>query len=440
MPEALEDIYGETGADELQRVCRGGIAFEPVGERYVQAVWYDPQFRPAKLRTQRGELVEVLDPGEWNLEAGPDFLRAVVEIGGRRLSGDVEIHVRPSGWTSHRHSSDSAYSNVILHVTWCDGARPRDLPESVECIALAKYFASDKSFSPLSIDVSAYPLANIPDTPRPCEAYFGGDVKAALEVVALGGKHRISLKAAAFKKQLALKKREQLFYEEVMAALGYKKNASVFREVAQTLPVDELPREIFSAEACLLGTAGLLPEVAAPDSRERKLWDIWFVRSREKMPGPSKWKFANVRPANSPQKRLAEAAKLFAGSSTILQDIDEAGLDDPFKTAKCFSKRAKGLGAKRIAAVISNVAIPMALAEGRLERIPDKIPPEDLSRPVKLVANRLFGRDHNSALYSGNNLYIQGLLQIYKDFCLSGGDACFSCALAGRSEVCSKSQ
>jgi hypothetical protein len=36
-------------------------------------------------------------PGEWNLEAGPDFLNAtlLLQPGARRVRGDVEVHVHP---------------------------------------------------------------------------------------------------------------------------------------------------------------------------------------------------------------------------------------------------------------------------------------------------------------------------------------------------------
>jgi hypothetical protein len=32
--------------------------------------------------------------------------------------GNVEIHINASGWTDHKHDSDDAYENVILHVVW----------------------------------------------------------------------------------------------------------------------------------------------------------------------------------------------------------------------------------------------------------------------------------------------------------------------------------
>ena len=92
----------------------------PISERHVQALWYDGALRPKDLRTTDGLSVRVIDPGVWNVEAGPDFSHAVLEVGPtrRRVVGDVEIHLHPSDWHAHGHSSDPAYESVIAHVTW----------------------------------------------------------------------------------------------------------------------------------------------------------------------------------------------------------------------------------------------------------------------------------------------------------------------------------
>ena len=54
-------------------------------ERHLQCVWADNKLRPAQMRSGSGEEVAVADPGRWNLEAGPDFLDAVVTVGGKTM-------------------------------------------------------------------------------------------------------------------------------------------------------------------------------------------------------------------------------------------------------------------------------------------------------------------------------------------------------------------
>ena len=91
---------------------------EVVTERHVQAIWYDGALRPAALHTTQGAPVEVLDPGDWNQEAGPDFRHASIKVGNRLMKGDVEIHLRPLDWRAHGHAQNPAYADVIAHVTW----------------------------------------------------------------------------------------------------------------------------------------------------------------------------------------------------------------------------------------------------------------------------------------------------------------------------------
>ena len=80
--------------------------------------------------------------------------------------------------------------------------------------------------------------------------------------------------------------------------------------------------------------------------------------------------------------------------------------------------------------MLANVLIPFARAEGRLARVPEWIFPEDLNATVRLMAFRLFGRDHNPALYAGNGLLVQGLIQVHRACCLAAHPDCSACPLA----------
>ena len=63
----------------------------PISERHVQALWYDGALRPKDLRTTDGLSVRVIDPGAWNVEAGPDFSHAVLEVGPARRRLKLKI-------------------------------------------------------------------------------------------------------------------------------------------------------------------------------------------------------------------------------------------------------------------------------------------------------------------------------------------------------------
>ena len=378
----------------------------PLTERHVQAIWYDAALRPTNLVTRRGSAVTVVSPGEWNLEAGPDFKNAVLEIGPdrRRVVGDVEVHLCPADWDFHKHGADPNYRNVVAHVTWGCGPVPGSLPPGAVSIWLGRFVASDQSFSPDQIDLLAYPYARLPLGSRPCEQRIGHDPDLARQILSEAGRHRLEMKARRIGGRLceAQGRRGQVFYEEVMTALGYKRNQVQFRRVAERVPIAELPSGASAARTAML-TAGTFEE----------------------------WDRSGYRPSNTPERRLESAAAIFT-ATPVMQLMDEARFAEgdcrAMVTAMC-GERYMGRG--RAAAILANVVVPFARAEERVSEVPDWLPPEDISEPVRLTAFRLFGRDHNpAAFYATNGLLIQGLLQIHRDYCLQMHPDCESCKLA----------
>lgn len=390
-----------------------------VSERHVQAIWYDGALRPEDLRTADGAPVRVIDPGRWNLEAGPDFRDAVLEIGaGRsRVCGDVEIHVRAADWAAHGHARDPAYAGVVAHVTWYPGPPPVSdpvrLPPRCVRICLGDPLRTRPDFSPDEIDLDAYPYARLPATPRPCEDAFAHAPDAALALLREAGVRRIEGKARRIGALFVRHgDRAQTFYEEMMAAFGYKHNSAPFRALAQALPWRDLPASPDAAATALACVAGLGVAPHVP------------------------WRRANVRPSNSPPRRIGSAALLFAGSlPRLLRRLDACDLAARRgqQAALDILMEARPLGAHRAAAMLANVLIPFARAEERLGRVPGWIFPEGLNATVRLMAFRLFGRDHNPALYAGNGLLVQGLIQAYRDYCLAVHPDCSACPLASQS-------
>ena len=153
-----------------------------------------------------------------------------------------------------------------------------------------------------------------------------------------------------------------------------------------------------------------------------------------------KWNLHSTRPNNHPIRRLAAAASLFSGDETLINHIDgiESGncgktwIKAIFKTVEdlcrwefwnkrlLFTSQPKSendyslIGKKRLSATLTNVIIPFYAAEKSVPLNTFKnLPAEDISSPMRTAAYYLLGRDHNPALYSGNNILQQGLLQIY---------------------------
>lgn len=87
-------------------------------EGLYQWIWQTLEFDVQHLKTVCGKRVSIIDQGELNPGAGPDFLRAKLQIGELTWSGSVEIHKRAQDWNHHKHQQSSAFNNVILHVVF----------------------------------------------------------------------------------------------------------------------------------------------------------------------------------------------------------------------------------------------------------------------------------------------------------------------------------
>lgn len=440
-------------------------------ERHLKCAWFDEAVRPALLHTAQGEELTVEDPGRWNLEAGPDFLNAVLCLGPdrRRLAGDVEIHIHPADWRRHAHGRDPAYARVIAHVTWFPGYLPDDgLPRGALQIALKDVLGANPGFSFENLDLTAYPYArraSVPACYRKLAAWSPEQLVALFESA---GEERLRRKAERMAVAIGAKGPDQILYEELMSALGYKHNRTPFRTLAEQCPLTELRedsgRNATTAYALLLGIAGLLPAQTDsgwdPETRAfvRQLWDRWWKQQAKwshRILKPGAWKLNGIRPQNHPRRRLMAAALLFAQKMMPAEFLlslqthqpeqglarNMAWLQPEGKTywrdrlalgGRRQAKRAALIGKQRAAAMVSNVILPF-LAALDSSRYPGpgllrRLPPEEDNTIVRQAASYLLGPDHNPKLYQ-TGLRQQGLIQIFTDFCLNDRSRCSACDL-----------
>lgn len=439
-------------------------------ERHLQCVWSDDELRPTALLTARGERVEVESPGVWNLEAGPDFLGAVLYLGPerRRVTGDVEIHIHPTDWQAHGHGDDPRYERVRFHVTFFPGTVAAALPAGVTELPLRDALAANPRFAFEGLDLSAYPHGARSPSP-PCGAALQGwspDDREAL--LAAAGEERLRRRAERLARASAERGAEQVVYEEVLAALGYKHNQAACRKLAEVLPLATLRAEAGGeadlAFALLAGAAGLLPQQLPAKlddearAAARRWWDAWWKR-REKFGEnaltAAHWRLAGIRPLNQPLRRLAAAAALFTAPRSLAEEWTSLAEKQPAAclaqarqhllaaqhpfwdyrltlTGKRAAKPAALIGAARADAILINDFVPFLAARGcgaPFERaLLAQLPVEQDNAVLRETAFALFGRDApNSLLRDG--LRRQGLLQIFHDYCLNDRSRCATCPL-----------
>jgi len=443
----------------------------PHTERHLQCVWFDAALRPGALKTEQGDEIIVEHPGQWNLEDGPDFLDATLRVGPgqRRITGDVELHVHPLDWQRHGHARNPVYARVIAHVTYFSGALPAaTLPSGAVQVSLKDALAANPFFSFESLDLTAYPYAaREPATPCTHVLKTLGPDRVA-ELLETAGEERLRVKAARMANAFPSKGTDQILYEEIMTALGYKNNRAPFRYLAEQFPLETLRQasggDILKAYALLMGVAGLLPaQTPARWDVEtrlfvRQLWDQWWkyqaawsARALRR----KNWKLSGLRPPNHPQRRLMLAAILFISERELTRRLTALKTDSPddaftsmmamlqpetdtyWQRRLTFSGKAQAvpvalMGEGRASAIVLNVLVPFLAALGKRGVMSPaflrRLPPEEDNQIIRQTAHNLLGRDHNPALYR-SGLRQQGLIHIFHEFCLTDRSRCKDCAL-----------
>ncbi|MBT8042679.1 MAG: DUF2851 family protein [Pontiella sp.] len=401
----------------------------PYRERHLQCLWADPRHRPTQLKTSDGESLVVEYPGDWNLEAGPDFLNAVLLIGKekRRVCGDLEIHIHPNAWNQHGHAGDPNFANTRFHTVYFEGT---DIPGLIQ-IPLQEILSTDPRFSFENIDLTAYPYS-IPSGDFPL---MNMHPDRKIEWLKSAGEERLRLKTERLALAMQSKEPEQVLWEELLAALGYKNNKTPFRNLATTQPLARLrslaqtPDEAY---ALLLGLSGLLPTNPDPkwtaETKKfiRTVWDFWWKQSEELKElslYKSDWTLAGIRPANHPVRRLMAAAYY---AFAIPELVKNKGLlsnfpDNFWNTHLSWKTKCDPtalVGTSRANAIITNVLIPLRAAMGETELDLEVLPVEPSNSIIRQTAHALFGPDHTPKVYK-SALARQGLIQIFHDYLIT---------------------
>ncbi len=378
---------------------------DQIMESLLARVWQSQILRDKELVTVGAEHLQVIYPGRTNGEGGPDFHHAIIATRDRELRGDVELHVRSSGWQAHGHHRDPRYNGVILHVVmWHDKQGPTVLQDGrvVPVLPLHPYLEGLDWVS----------LLAAPDEPcHDVAACLGGDVVG--ELLDEAGEERFLAKAGRFQTEIAIKEGEQVLYEGLMGALGYSRNKESFEQLARRMPlkvlkpiayVESLARRGAALEAALLGQAELL-----------------------------NWQLSGVRPGNMPQRRIAGAGYLLARYlerglvSGLLQLVKEADVKNGYRRLEQGLMISRGdygtlIGWGRAREMVVNILLPFSFAWGEGElgehalALYRSYPLLEENQITRQMLRQLFGDFGYRVVNSARRQ--QGLIHLYKSFCL----------------------
>lgn len=350
---------------------------------------------PGPLRLEDGRPLRVIFPGTPAGGSGPDFTGAILDAGGDLLRGDVEVHLRASGWRHHGHAGDRSYAGIVLHVVAVN-----DDPNAFT------FHRSGRLIPILVLEPSPEPAFPPPFTP-PCAITTARGVDPS-ETLERMGLRRLRIKASRAGAAAATHGPGQALYTLLLETLGGSANREPFAALARRLPL-----AVLLESASLPGVSRSLALSAAPKGAA----------------APLALRRAGLRPMASPSRRLESAAALVA------RWWPEGALPEwpatlaPGLTWKAAS--APGIGRSTAIEVAVNAILPVALASGAFGEAEAEAAWRALPSPgtygrLARLQSWLGGEDAPPFTTASR---LQGGLLLHSDYCTRG--ACGRCPLSG---------
>ena len=412
-------------------------------EQLLHYCWKHKMWPIGELETTDGRLIEVIDPGLHNRNAGPDFFNAKVKINGTLWVGNVEIHDKASDWYLHGHHQDANYDNVILHVV---GLADREVQTSkgdfLHQMCLTVPPSIQENYEEL-LKTDAYP---------PCYRIIPALTRLTIHSwMAALQTERLEQKTIAIQKRarLANGSWEAAYFTTLARNYGFGINGEAFEEWAHHIPLQAVGKhrdDLFQIEAIFMGQAGLLELEAVPERYQKEaLNEGYFAKLRNEYQylahkfslqpmDYKRWRFLRLRPQNFPHIRISQLANLYylrkAGLSELMECTDMASLSEKlstqvtpyWETHYTFGsesvRNAKHLSPFSINLLIINTCVPMLFAYGRhtsREELCDRA--FDFLEQLKAENNHIIRMWQECGLEVKSAGDSQALIQLKREYC-----------------------
>lgn len=442
-------------------------------ERHLQALWYEQKYLHP-LVSSDGQPVNVISPGLWNAEAGPDFKKAHFKIGDLEIKGDVEIHLSEEDWINHRHHIDPRYDQVVVHIALWQPKTKRTLFTSQNS-KLYQIFLEPFLTTPISqlaklIDLDLFPYKSYVGSGRCSRALFKDlSLDKVNQFFKSAAEWRLIRKLSHL--QVHACHPDEIIKIGASMALGYKNNAKEFLRAYLILREKKkhTETELF---ALALGCCGFFHERYHnwEHADYYKTLQSVFNKMNDKPQEQIVLKLNQIRPFNHPVRRLAILVKMIRDHSwdsltskliniwdtchhtkklnEIRRQLNEAipTYDDPywnyhftFNSAASVDKLCL-LGDNLKQEIIINTFLPLLFAKIIINPKPGELEtfrelyysyPATGSGKAKYLSHRYFGdMEQRHTLLSA---YIeQGAYQLHHDFCVHFEASCEGCPFVNR--------
>jgi hypothetical protein len=415
-------------------------------EELLHFIWKYQLFNHKFLFTRQGEPLEIIHPGQHNHDSGPDFFNGRVKIGETIWAGNIEIHSKASDWFLHKHDTDPAYKNVILHVVYQDDLQNNDkYPDKIPVLELAQEVrpALFENYNNLMLN----------NLWIPCE-------QNVLEVNAITRsawleRMVIERMETRYDQIIEIASRNKFDWSEsfhvfLCRNFGFKVNSDAFQNLAEITPVKLLGKHknnLMQVEALLFGQAGMLSNKFSDDYSVALKKEYDFLRKKYALTpmNPAWWKFSKLHPANFPTIRISQYANLIVKSSHLYSKLlEEKNLHNIFDLLDCqasdywkyhytFENITTQTGTRKIGKssvynLLINTVIPFLFIYGK-----EKGQTEYINRALNLLEqlpeekNRILEKFESLGFVNKNASVSQALLHLKKHYCVH--KRCLDCSI-----------
>ena len=403
-------------------------------EQLLHYTWKHKIFPFHELRTTDGRLLEVLNPGIHNTDAGPDFIGAKIKLDGTEWVGNVELHLKTSDWFRHHHDTDTAYENIILHVA-------TDIDQPL-------FYPNGQEIPQLQLEVPAYVRENFAElNQNDCRPRCRNVMPHLSTFLVHNWMTSLTLERFEERTRQIMERRESLnknwedtLFVTLARNFGFGINGDAFEQWAHSIPMMAVGKhrdDLFQIEAIFFGQAGLLDVYYEDEYYQRLQKEYHYLRQKFSLTpmNGSAWKFLRLRPQNFPHIRIAQLAMLYYEQRFNLSRLLDAEnfnemaslllthVSDYWLTHYTFASQPtkpieKTLSPSSIQLLIINSIAPIFFAYGKYKSdqslcerafsLWQQLPPE----------NNAIIRDWASAgITCDNAADTQALIQLHRNYC-----------------------
>lgn len=418
-----------------------------MNESLLHTIWKYKLTGTVNYIGTKQEVIKIISIGEHNQNSGPDFFNSKVEINNLLLVGNLEIHVKTSDWLKHKHQSDKAYDNLVLHVVYeHDVELPQNLNHNVSVVELKKYIKSELIEKYNSIRHSEQKIA------------CGKSIATVEHFIWKSWLDRLVISRLEEKTNYITTvfnsvnhNFEETLYIILSRNFGFKINNVAFELLAKSTPYNVLKKyadNTIQMEAILFGNAGLLDELFQDKYPKQLQNEYEFLKHKHQFISLKKdiWKFSKTRPANFPTIRISQLVQLIKKQQSLYHflenkpSLDEIKLffdiesNDYFQSHFKFDhpssiRSIKKLGNAGFNVIVINVIVPFLffislqqsneeLKEYALDLL------AGLNPEINTKTNEYLKLD----IHQENALESQALIQLYDSFC--SVKKCLDCHVA----------